>query len=430
MRKLQTLLILLLSPSSLFFAGCAEKAVQLTTTSPANKISQRQGIRVSAPESDAAEPSIASAPDGTVYVVWVEHSKDKEADVILQHFDNEAKPLSERVRVNPELGKATAWRGDPPSIAVGADGAVYVGWTARIDSASSHHNANDLFLSVSRDNGRSFNAPVRVNDDKLPAVHGMHSLAVDKTGRVYLAWLDERYLKKAEEPAPENQPTGHQDAHSEANREVYFAVSRDGGKTVSTNSRLTGDACPCCKTDTAVGPDGRVYVSWRQVLPDNYRHIAIASSNNGSSFAQPVIVSDDHWQIAGCPVSGAAMVVGTDNKLKVLWFSAGDRGKAGIYVAESNDNGKTFSERIMLSEGASSGRFMIFADNQNNYRTVFEKAGKVWIVNDTPSPQTVENQQEVIDGELPAAVAARNQILIASINKENDKRSIQLSVLK
>ncbi len=46
--------------------------------------------------------------------------------------------------------------------------------TARVEVAEG--SANDLYLSVSRDGGKSFDAPVKVNDDRLPAVHGMHSL--------------------------------------------------------------------------------------------------------------------------------------------------------------------------------------------------------------------------------------------------------------
>ena len=47
-------------------------------------------------------------------------------------------------------------------------------------------------MSVSNDRAQSFASEVKINDDKVPGPHGMHSLAVAKDGRVYVSWLDER----------------------------------------------------------------------------------------------------------------------------------------------------------------------------------------------------------------------------------------------
>jgi hypothetical protein len=154
----------------------------------ARRADDAAAVRVSAGGTAAAEPAAATARDGSVYVAWVEH-KGKEADVWLAHFDGEARPAGQPVRVNPNAGEATAWRGDPPSLAVAPDGTVYVVWTAR-DASAPH--ATTLYLSASRDGGRGFGPPSKVNDDAKPGDHGMHSLAVAGDGRVYVAWLDER----------------------------------------------------------------------------------------------------------------------------------------------------------------------------------------------------------------------------------------------
>src|SRR5262252_8874823 len=44
-------------------------------------------VRVSAPDMDGAEPAIASAQDGSVYAVWVNHTPNAQADVMLARFD-------------------------------------------------------------------------------------------------------------------------------------------------------------------------------------------------------------------------------------------------------------------------------------------------------------------------------------------------------
>ena len=51
-------------------------------------------------------------------------------------------------------------------------------------------------MSVSNDRGQTFSSEVKINDDKVPGPHGMHSLAFAKSGRIYVSWLDERNIHK------------------------------------------------------------------------------------------------------------------------------------------------------------------------------------------------------------------------------------------
>src|SRR6185369_11966460 len=123
MSQLKLILVLV---ALLVFAGCSHIAATREPVAPP------QPIQISAPGVDAAEPATATAPDGTFYVAWVNHDA-KNADVMLAHFNNKAERQGAPVRVNRQPGVATAWRGDQPSVAVAADGAVYVLWTARVD---------------------------------------------------------------------------------------------------------------------------------------------------------------------------------------------------------------------------------------------------------------------------------------------------------
>jgi hypothetical protein len=260
---------------------------------------------------------------------------------MLRRVNETGQSVGDPIRINPQPGQGTAWRGDPPTVALATDGTLYVGWTARVESSSG--NPADIYLSASRDGGKSFGSPVKVNDDQKPAVHGMHSLAIADDGRIYVAWLDERNVS----PAPMKDMK--MDASSsgrrmESNREVFFASSVDGGRSFSQNTCIATDVCPCCKTSLAVAKDGRVYISWRQVLPGDYRHIAVSSSSDqGKTFAKASIVSDDEWVLKGCPVSGAALLTGAEAALRVLWYAGSDKGQRGIYWSESRDAGKTFT---------------------------------------------------------------------------------------
>jgi hypothetical protein len=412
-----------------FLTACARQSKQETGRSepaanepPAS--SAIKPVRVSAENQDAAEPTLATGGDGTAYVAWVEHRQSKEADVMLAHLGADGRVLGAPVRVNPQVGEATAWRGDPPTVVVAPDKTVYVGWTARV--ASGEH-ANDLYLSASRDGGQTFEPPAKVNDDGKAVGHGMHSLAVSADGRVYLAWLDER---NAQKPMAMGQAASMQKMeHMESNREVFMAYSTDGGHTFSKNQRIAQEACPCCKTALATGANGRVYAGWRQVLPGEFRHIAVAASaDGGKTFNAPRIVSDDRWMIAACPVSGPALSVADDGALRVVWYTEGEKAAPGLYSAESRDDGKTFSESRPLVRGEGRGTPLLVASGKSG-------ASVVWQSNEGGEPRvvsvplagdekTASAAPVASGGELPSAAISGGQLFVGYIAKANERRSI------
>jgi hypothetical protein len=407
----------------LVLSGCARVSTKQINSSPERGVSASAmnfaaPLRVSAANADAAEPALATGRDGMAFVVWVEHA-DTDADVFLARLTAAAEPAGEAVRVNSKPGVATAWRGDQPTIAVAPDGTVYVGWTGRQASGSGH--TSDLYLSASRDGGKSFEAPVKVNDDKKPAVHGMHSLAVDAKGRIHLAWLDERNIIQ---PHESMKAEGH---HMESNREVYATFSTDGGRTFAANKQVATNACPCCKTALAVGAEGRVYLSWRQVLPGDFRHIAVSSSaDEGKTFSPGVIVSDDRWSLKGCPVSGASLFAGADGSLKVVWFSAGERGEQGLYQAESRDAGLTFSPRQLVAASSTRGTPVLTAGTAvwEGEQSGQQRVMSTQVVQTSSAPASSATPTMVGEGQLPAAATSGERMLIAYIVNAGERRSV------
>jgi BNR repeat protein len=375
-------------------------------------------VLVSAEGIDAAEPATATAPDGSFYLAWVNHAPENRADVMIRHYDPGKTPTP-AVRVNPQAGVATAWRGDQPSVAVGRDGSVYVVWTARVEM--NQQKGTDLYLSVSPDMGQTFEAPVKINDDKVPAAHGMHSLGVGGDGRIYVSWLDERNIAA---PQPSNKAEGH---HMESNRELFIAVSADGGRTFSRNRKIAGDACPCCKTALAVASDGTVYIGWRHVLPGSFRHIAITSSSDaGATFSKPVIVSDDKWVLHGCPVSGPSLSVADNGTLKVLWYAAGEANAPGLYVAESKDKGQSFSGRQLVAQEGVRGT-PVLASGGDSDVAIWEMTGANG--SETRFRAVGANGAATSVGlnvELPAAALSKAGLFIAYVSKVKEKRSVWL----
>jgi hypothetical protein len=403
-------------------SGCARPSVSKSTTTTADALAETASpVRISLEGQNAAEPSVAAGRDGAVYVAWVAHGAGKEADVWLSRVEGaERKVKGEPARVNRTAGEATAWRGDAPSVAVAEDGTVYVAWTAR---AVEGGQATTLYVSSSRDGGRSFGEAVKVNDDLKPGVHGMHSLAAAGGGRVYVAWLDERDIVEAPEGEhASGQMSGRMQMHGEHNREVFFSYSADGGRTFSKNARVAVEACPCCKTSLAAAGGGRVYVGWRQVLPGDFRHVAVASSaDGGETFSQPVVVSDDRWELRGCPVSGPALAASGGGRLTVLWYTAGEAGAPGLYASESGDGGRTFAPRRVVSEGNVRGTPQLLSDSQGTI-AVFEGEGKGGSANLTEARLGAggvasDNRARLGVGELPSAASLGGRVYAAYISK-------------
>jgi hypothetical protein len=52
--------------------------------------------------------------------------------------------------------------------------------------------AGDIYISRSTDNGTTFGAPIKVNDDVTTTSHVFPSVQVNKSGYVFVAWLDRR----------------------------------------------------------------------------------------------------------------------------------------------------------------------------------------------------------------------------------------------
>ncbi len=195
-------------------------------------------------------------PDGTMYVVW----NDASSIVLTESHDGGRtfEPSRSVVPVAPPyFGGATGIPGLSRAMGfpqVGLDprsGALYLSW-------SDYRNGDvDVFLSRSPDQGRTWSAPVRVNDD--PVHDGddqfLQWLAVDAVrGDLYVQFYDRR--------------------GDQANRRttVTLARSTDGGRTFRnyawSDQPFTGERVFLGDYEWLVARDGRVYGVWAEAVPD------------------------------------------------------------------------------------------------------------------------------------------------------------------
>jgi hypothetical protein len=127
------------------------------------------------------------------------------------------------------------------------------------------------------------------------------------------------------------------------------------GEPASTHAVAAG-VCYCCKTSLVAGRDNTVYAAWRHVYAGSRRDIAFAMSRDGGrTFSDPVRVSEDDWQLDGCPENGPSLALDGQGRIHILWPTVtreAGREKLALFYSTSRD-GRTFTKRQRVPTTAS-----------------------------------------------------------------------------
>lgn len=276
------------------------------TVAPGARLEIRHGA--AGHEVHVSAPAVAVA-GGEPIVAWV--SEVHGANVLWV-----ARPASgdAPVRVNPE-GASVDSLHQSPGLAVAPDGEVFVSWSSAKPKAPNVLFASDLYLSRSRDGGRTFDHHLRVNEDR-PTSHSFEGLAVGADGTALVAWIDSRDGAK---PA------------------TYLARVVDRGTRVERVVKLEdGETCVCCRVDVAAGPDGAVGVLWRKVFAGDVRDMVLARSRDGGrAFDPPALVHADRWKIPACPHRGGSLATDARGRLYAAWYTEGAQGQPAMLFASA-----------------------------------------------------------------------------------------------
>lgn len=249
--------------------------------------------------------------------LWLARVQDRH--LLVSRSADGGQSFSAPVAVTPQPEAVTADAENRPKIAVGADGSVHVSWTQSLGKPMSAH----IRYARSTDGGRTFSPPLILNDDRQVISHRFDALAVDDRrkslwdgrSRVAVVWLDAR--TRSGKTASKSPQTGVG---------LYAAVSEDGGASFGRNRRVADHSCQCCRTAltwTAAGP----VAFWRHVFGRNIRDFAIAGLDGG-----PLLrVTDDDWEIDGCPHHGGGIAADGRGNLHIVWFTDGARRKGIFY---------------------------------------------------------------------------------------------------
>ena len=320
-------------------------------------------VRVNAPGHVAIAPQVAVDASGAVNVVWLDkgtkeqpveqpkyeghgHSHMAAADVYFARSTDGGATFSAPMRVNRQEGEAWGFAVSRPQIDVDSKGRIHVFYAANELSALTKLPIAVSYHVRSVDGGRTFSAPVRVNEivdwDSSEAVHGglsqahvFGTMGVAPDDSVHAYWIDARNMK----------PDG-------SNAMVYGAVSRDGGETFEKEHKVfEGEVCPCCQLTLDFLDDGAVLIGSRRATRENFRDSTVArSTDGGRTFTERTRLGGKHWQIEGCPLKPTVLAHERDNVYAAVFNGAYE--PAGVQFFRSTDAGRSFSEPTALDPAA------------------------------------------------------------------------------
>lgn len=163
---------------------------------------------------EGAVPAVG--PNGEVYVAWagpagiVFNKSTDEGETWLDHEMNvDPMPTGWDYHI-PGISRANGLPVTVCDLSNGPNhGTIYINWS---DQRNGSHDT-DIWLSKSTDNGDTWSAPVRVNDD-APGKHQFFTwMTIDQTtGYLYFVFYDRRN-------------------HNDISTDVFIAVSNNGGET-------------------------------------------------------------------------------------------------------------------------------------------------------------------------------------------------------
>ncbi len=277
-------------------------------------------------------PKIAVDSQGDVYIVWydsrgVDSGSDFDIFFVKGTLSNGSISFSGNIPVNDDINNI----GDhfSPSVAVGANGNVYVAWKDLRESAI----AGDIYFSKGTPGAGgtiTFSPNQRVNDSGGTNDHGNPSIAVDEQGDVYVAWVDFD------------------------NSHVYFdrgSENTSGNISFQTDVKVSDEQRILPLFPSLAVDRNNVYVAWEDFRnPDNILNqgadIYIAKSeNSGASFGSNINVSN---AVGNQYLPSLSTDVG--GNLYLAWedYRNGDA-DPDVYFAKSIDGGTSFGTHVRVN---------------------------------------------------------------------------------
>ncbi|MCP3675849.1 MAG: exo-alpha-sialidase, partial [Gammaproteobacteria bacterium] len=319
--KVQKLIGLILISLALSFSVTAMEHQHQATAAKDDKSCTTANI------SCAQTVTSAFAPNGDLWRLW-----SFKQNIYFEISKDNGALFTQPIKVTIPTEKISARNENRPKIAFDNYNGVYLSWA----TPKEKKYTADVRFSYSNDYGRTFSAPVTINNDNLLAGHSFNELLVSPEGDISIVWLDGRLSYQLRKQGKESNGSA-----------LFLAEAniRKGNPNFS-NQQLANNTCVCCRIAMDFNQHGNLAILWRHIYGDNIREFALLTVNEQTT---PIQVSHDHWYINGCPHHGGGLSISDENRYHMVWFNQGDNGK-GIFYAYSDDSGKTLTTPLSIGD--------------------------------------------------------------------------------
>lgn len=278
----------------------------------------------------SAEPNLSVAPDGRVFMTWLEPADAGHA-LRVASLAGTTWTAARTIAAGREF--FVNWA-DFPSIKVLPGGRLAAHWLQRHGPGTFTYGVR---IAQSGDNGVTWQAPVTPHRDSSLTEHGFVAMWPEGDG-VGAVWLDGRKFTKE----------GHDAANEMTLRSTTIRANGSRGPDVLLDDRT----CDCCQNAAAVTSNGPI-VAYRNRSSEEIRDIYV-TRRIGGKWSAGVPVHNDRWHIAACPVNGPSMAA-RGSRVALAWFTApGD--SARVNIAFSDDAGASFTAPKRVDGGSPAGR--------------------------------------------------------------------------
>jgi len=278
---------------------------------------------------NGSESSLHKSSDGTILLSWIETSEDNVSKLLFSTLQNNNTWSASKVIASGDDWFVN-WADFPSMVSFGNENlAVHY-----LEKSAPDTFTYDVKLTVSNDNGKTWNTSFAPHTDNTHAEHGFVSKVEMNDDTFLSVWLDGRQMAYAEK-----------DSTITKEMTLRSALIGKDGKLID-EYLLDSRVCDCCQTDTAMTKNGPIVV-YRDRTEDEIRDIYYVRQVN-NEWTEPKPIFNDNWNIAGCPVNGAG-ITAKDNTVATVWFTrANDTPK--VKLAFSNNNGETFESPINIGD--------------------------------------------------------------------------------
>ena len=281
-----------------------------------------------------------AASSAFVAVVWGASAEGK-GDVMLAVSRDSGRSFAAPVRVNAVVGDARISGEIPPRVVLSSPNGGDPDITVVWNAKD---GGTQIKTARSSDGGRTFAAPTSLQMPGAAGDRGWHAATLDTRGLLHVIWLDHRGLATDKATGKAAGHKGEHDGVAMAQKSgLYYASGPGAGER-----ELFKGVCYCCKTAMGTGPKGEIYAVWRHVFAGNLRDMGFTVSRDGGrTFAPLVRVNEDNWSISGCPDDGPAMAVDASGTIHVVWPTVPSGVEGALHYASSRD-GVSFTSVVRV----------------------------------------------------------------------------------